>query len=101
MWFAHSSLARFFEQALRRLQLGPRWDKTQARDWLPGFVYLMHIRQLAVVDAIAPPGVTTDNVEVFSRVELRLLHWREPFSQEGYPTGLSGVHHRLVALAQS
>jgi hypothetical protein len=36
---------------------------------------VMHIRHPAVVDAIAPPGVTTDNVEKFSRVELRSLHW--------------------------
>ena len=79
----------------------PRWDKTPAQYWLPGFVYLMHIRHPTVVDAIAPPAVTTDNVEIFRRVELRSLHWREPFSQEGYPTGLSGVHHRPVALAQT
>src|SRR4051812_23297021 len=72
----------------------PRWDKTPARDRLPGVVDLMDVRDPAVVNAIAPPAVTTDNVERFRRVELRSLHWGEPFSQQGYPAGLSGVHHR-------
>ena len=58
-----------------------RWN-----DRLPGVVDLMDVRHPAVVDAIAPPAVTTDNVERFRRVELRSLHWGEPFSQQGYST---------------
>jgi hypothetical protein len=50
----------------------------------------MHIRHLAVVDAIAPPGVTTNNVEIFSRVELRSLRWREAILAGGLSHGPLG-----------
>jgi hypothetical protein len=55
------------------------------------------VRHLAVENAIAPPAVVADNVKRFRRVELRSLHWGEPFSQQGYTAGLSDVLDRLVA----
>src|ERR1700682_1149366 len=55
---------------------------------------------LAVEDAIAPPAVGADNVERFRGVELRSLHWGEPFSQQGYSADLSDVLDRLVPRAQ-
>ena len=36
----------------------------------------MHICHPAVVDAIAPPAITTDNLEIFRRIELHSLRWR-------------------------